>query len=115
MITGTHSIIYSSNADADRTFFHDLLQFPAVDVGDGWLIFSLPPAELAVHPAVKNNAHELFLMCEDINEIRENLSGQNVPCSEVEKLSWGSLIRITLPGGGSLGIYQPRHETPPAV
>ncbi len=112
MITGAHSIIYSTDAEADRSFFRDVLNFPHVDVGDGWLIFGLPPAELAVHPADNNNTHELFLMCDDIVKLKDELSGQNVACSEVEALSWGLLIRITLPGGGSLGIYQPRHDRP---
>jgi hypothetical protein len=76
------------------------------------LIFSLPPAELAVHPADRNNIHELFLMCDDIEEVRGKLSGQKVSSSEVETMPWGLLIRITMPGGGSLGIYQPRHKRP---
>ena len=112
MINGAHSIIYSTDAAADRAFFRDVLQFPDVDVGDGWLIFRLPPAELAVHPADNNNIHELYLMCDDIDEIRGKLSGQNVPCSKVEEFSWGLSIRIRLPGGGSLGIYQPQHQRP---
>ena len=112
MITGAHSIIYSTNPDADRVFFRDVLQLPHVDSGSDWLIFELPPAELAVHPADRNSVHETYLMCDDIQELREELSGQNVPCSKVEEMSWGSVIRIRLPGGGSLGIYQPRHKRP---
>lgn len=112
MITGAHSIIFSTNPDADRAFFRDVLHFPHVDSGSDWLIFELPPAELAVHPADRNNIHEIYLMCDDIKELREELSGQNVPCSEVEEMAWGSLVRIRLPGGGSLGIYQPRHKRP---
>lgn len=115
MITGAHSIIYSTDAEADRSFLRDILQFPHVDAGGGWLIFGLPSAELAVHPAENNNIHELFLMCDDIVAFKEEMSGQNVPCSEVEESSWGLLLRITLPGGGSLGIYQPRHARPAPV
>lgn len=112
MITGAHSIIYSSDPLADRSFFRDVLEMPHVDVGDGWLIFALPPGELAVHPADRNNIHEIFLMCDDIQELRTKLSKQHVPCSNVEELSWGSLVRVTLPGGGNIGIYQPRHKRP---
>lgn len=114
MINGAHAIIYSTDADADRVFFRDILGFPHVDSGDGWLIFRLPPTELAVHPAGNNNIHELFLMCDDIDAVRNQLSGKNIMCSEIDELSWGRLIRITLPGGGSLGVYQPRHARPPA-
>jgi hypothetical protein len=112
VITGAHSIIYSSDPDADRSFFRDVLEIPHVDVGDGWLNFDLAPSKLAVHPADRNDIHEIYLMCDDIQEVRKKLSGQNIPCSKVEELSWGSLIRFTLPGGGSLGIYQPRHASP---
>ena len=75
MITGAHSIIYSTNAEADRAFLRDVLRFPNVDVGDGWLIFGLPPSEVAVHPSDKNNEHEFYLMCDDVRSIsRERLS-----------------------------------------
>lgn len=110
MITGAHAIIYSTDPEADRSFFRDVLSLP--HVGDGWLIFGLPPAELAVHPADRNNTHEIYLMCEDIGKVRAELSSRNISCSSVDELSWGSLMRIRLPGGGSLGIYQPRHARP---
>lgn len=109
MINGVHAIIYSKNPDADRSFFREVLEFPHVDAGGGWLIFGLPPAELAIHPADDNNIHELFLMSDDIDRIRARLTVRNIPCSEVKSMSWGRLIRITLPGGGNLGIYEPRH------
>lgn len=112
MITGAHSIIYSTNPEADREFFRDVLKFPHVDVGGGWLIFGMPPAEVAVHPAERNNIHELFLMCDDIAAFRDGMSGHDIACSEIEELPWGHLTRITLPGGGSLGVYQPKHERP---
>lgn len=112
MITGAHSIIYSTDPDADRAFFRDILQFPQVESGSDWLIFELPPAELAVHPADRNNIHEIYLKCDNIKDLRKTLSGQNIPCSKVEEMPWGSLVRIRLPGGGELGIYQPRHRRP---
>lgn len=115
MITGAHSIIYSTDADADREFLRNILKFPYVDVGGGWLIFGMPPAEVAVHPAENNNIHELFLMCDDIAAFRDEMSVQKVVCTEVEELPWGRLTRITLPGGGSLGVYQPKHERPASV
>jgi hypothetical protein len=115
MITGAHSIIYSADPDADRAFFRDVLQFPHVDTGDTWLIFALPSAELAVHPAGENNIHELYLMCDDIAVFRAQLSARKVACSKVDEFPWGLLMRITLPGGGSLGIYQPRHARPATV
>ncbi len=115
MITGAYSIIYSTDPEADRSFMRDVLQCPPVDAGGGWLIFSLPTAEVAVHPADNNGIHELYLMCDDIFALREELSGQNVLCSRVEEFPWGQMIRVTLPGGGSLGIYQPRHARPPLV
>jgi len=112
MIIGAHTIIYSTDPDLDRAFLRDVLKIPYVEVGSGWLIFELPPGEVAVHPADNNSIHELYFMCDDIHTLREELSGQNVPCTEIEKFSWGQLIRITLPGGGSLGIYQPQRERP---
>ena len=115
MITGAHSIIYSTDAVADRAFFRDLLKLPYVDVGDGWLIFELPPAEVAVHPSASNNVHELFLMCDDIAAFRVEMSEYKIPCSELEEMPWGLLTRMTLPGGGSIGVDQPRHERPTSV
>jgi hypothetical protein len=112
LIIGAHTIIYSADPEADRVFFRDVLEFPHVDVGNGWLIFGLPPAELAVHPADRNNIHETYLMCDDIEQVKRNLTDHNVSCSEVEEQSWGLRMRIALPGGGRLGIYQPRHDRP---
>jgi hypothetical protein len=115
MITGAYSIIYSTDPDADRSFFRDVLQFSHVEAGDGWLIFNLPLAELAVHPGRNNDTHEIYLLCDDIVALQEQLSGQNVPCGKVNEFPWGIVMRITLPGGGSIGIYQPRHVRPAAV
>ena len=112
MITGAHSIIYSKNPEADRAFLRDVLRFPNVDVGGGWLIFGLPPAEVAVHPSEKNDVHELYLMCDDVEAFVAEMKKHNVASSSVQNLGWGLLTQITLPGGGKLGIYQPRHARP---
>ena len=115
MITGTHSIIYSKNPEADREFLLNVLKLPHVDVGHGWLIFGLPPSELAVHPSEKNNVHEFYLMCDDIEAFIAEMSQHDVPCSEVANQGWGLLSQITLPGGGKLGVYEPRHPRPEAM
>ena len=112
MITGAHSIIYSTDPDADRFFLRDVLKFPHVDVGGGWLIFSLTPGEVAVHPSASNNIHELFFMCDDIVAFTKEMSGQSIPCSDLEEMPWGLLTRIRLPGGGSIGVYEARHARP---
>jgi hypothetical protein len=112
MIQGAHSIIYSTNPDADRAFFRDVLKLPNVDVGEGWLIFGLPPAEVAVHPAEENNLHEFYLMCDDIRAFVAEMEKHRIACEEPEDHGWGILTRITLPGGGRLGVYQPRHARP---
>jgi hypothetical protein len=112
MIIGAHSIIYSKNPQADRAFFRDILKFPNVDVGDGWLIFGLPPAEIAVHPSEKNNDHCIYLMCDDIQKFIWDMKEYKVKCSKVKDQGWGLLIHLTLPGGGKLGVYQPKHVRP---
>jgi catechol 2,3-dioxygenase-like lactoylglutathione lyase family enzyme len=112
MIFGAHVIVYSKDAAADRAFFRDVLGFSSVDAGHDWLIFALPPAELAVHPAEENVGHELFLMCDDLKAQIADLGEKNVRCSEVEEARWGSVIRIRLPGGGEVGLYQPTHPSP---
>ena len=114
MISGAHVIIYSTNAEADRAFFRDVLKFPHVDVGGGWLIFGLPPAEVAVHPGDANGTHEFYLMCEDIVAFASSMKEQRVECSAVDEAPWGRLVHITLPGGGKVGVYQARHARPPA-
>jgi hypothetical protein len=113
MITGAHIVIYSEDAEKDRTFIRDVLKFSHVDAGDGWLIFALPPAELGVHPAAQGRGHELYLICDDVRALVDQLQHQQVSCSPVEEQSWGSLTQVSLPGGGQLGIYQPRHPQPP--
>jgi hypothetical protein len=112
MITGAHAIIYSTNPDADRVFLRDVLAFSHVDVGHGWLIFALPPAEVAVHPGSRNDVHELYLMCDDIEVFMKRMAEHKVTCSAIQSLGWGLLTKIELPGGGKLGVYQPRHARP---
>jgi len=111
MISGAHVIVYSQDADADRAFFRDVLGFANVDAGHGWLIFALPPAEAAFHPAEKNGQHELYLMCDDLKAEMQALAEKGVSCSEVQEARWGSITVITLPSGSEIGLYQPKHPT----
>jgi catechol 2,3-dioxygenase-like lactoylglutathione lyase family enzyme len=111
MIFGAHIIIYSQDADADRAFFRDVLKFPSVDAGHGWLIFNLPGAEAAFHPAEANGKHELYLICDDLPSEMDELREKGVVCSPVQEERWGSLTTIKLPGGGTVGLYQPKHPT----
>jgi hypothetical protein len=112
-ITGAHAIIYSTNAEADRALFKDVLKLEHVDMGGGWLIFGLPPAEVAVHPSDENDVHELYLMTDDIEEFVQEMKQRHVACAPVEDQGWGLLTHVTLPGGGTLGVYAPRHARPP--
>jgi hypothetical protein len=112
MITGAHSIIYSTNAEADRAFLRDVLKLTHVDVGHGWLIFGLPPAEIAVHPAEANDIHEFYLMCDDLIGFISELEKHKVIFDPVQDLRYGLVTQLTLPGGGKLGVYQPRHARP---
>ncbi|MGA2664134.1 MAG: extradiol dioxygenase [Nitrososphaerales archaeon] len=112
MISGAHVIVYSKDAEADRRFFRDTLRFPHVDAGDGWLIFALPPAELAVHPAEENGSQELYLVCDDLGATIEALKRKKVRCSAPTEQEWGTVVRVGLPGGGDLGLYQPKHPSP---
>jgi catechol 2,3-dioxygenase-like lactoylglutathione lyase family enzyme len=109
MIFGAHVILYSKDGDADRGFLRDVLGFSSVDAGHGWLIFALPPAEIAVHPADENGRHELYFMCDDLEAEMVALAARGVRCSEVHNERWGSITKIGLPGGGEIGLYQPRH------
>ena len=112
MINGAHAIVYSTNPEADRTFFRDVLKLTHVDVGHGWLIFGLPPSEVAVHPTEANGHHELYLMCDDIQTFVAAMKAQQIACGEVKDQGWGILTQLTLPGGGTIGVYQPRHARP---
>jgi hypothetical protein len=110
MINGTHVIIYSRDAGADRAFIRDTLGFPGVDAGNGWLIFRLPPAEIAVHPTDGESKHELFLMCEDIASTLQQLAAKGVePTRPISDEGWGLLTSVSLPSGSDLQLYQPRH------
>jgi len=111
MITGAHAIIYSRAADEVRVFLRDVLGFDSVDAGGGWLVFGLPPAELAVHPTEGDSRHELYLMCDDIDATIKELSAKGVEFQPVTVQRWGKLTSLTLPGGGQLGLYQPSHAT----
>jgi hypothetical protein len=112
MITGMHAIIYSRDAEADRGFFRDVLGFPSLDAGDGWLIFALPPSEVACHPDENNGRHELYLMCDDVRAEVSRLGKRNIQCGPVSDEGWGLLTMLRLPGGGELGLYEPRHPIP---
>ena len=111
MVFGAHVIVYSKDAAADRAFFRDVLGFSSADAGHGWLIFALPPAEVAVHPAAEDVWQELYFMCDDLKAEMSALAEQGLRCSEVEEARWGSVTKIRLPGGGEVGLYQPKHPT----
>jgi catechol 2,3-dioxygenase-like lactoylglutathione lyase family enzyme len=120
-IIGAHVLLYSDDPEADRAFFRDILGFRAVDIGEGWLIFALPPAEAALHPSSGRNSQlhggrhllgaVLYLMCEDVHALIKTLAARNVTCSPVEGEPWGIKTTIQLPSGGEIGLYQPTHPT----
>jgi len=112
MLTGGHVIIYSRNPDADRAFLRDVLELTHVDIGRGWLIFGLPPSEIAVHPADENDRHEFYLMCDDVRAFVSAMRDRKIATDPIEQESWGMLTRVVLPGGGKLGVYEPRHARP---
>ena len=121
MITGAHVLIFSKDPEADRAFFRDVLKFPAVDEGEGWLIFALPPAEVAFHPAngesIRPHAGQdlagavLFLMCDDLSVLVRSLEAQGVRCGAISREAWGIKTTVRLPSGGEIGLYQPTHPT----
>ena len=117
MIIGAHVIVYTKDATADRAFFRDILGFKSVDAGKGWLIFALPAAEAAFHPDEVNDRHdlyirhELYLMCDNLKAEMSTLKRKGVECSEIQEARWGSICKIQLPGGGHIGLYQPKHPT----
>ena len=110
MISGAHVVVYSKNAEADRAFFRDILGLKSVDAGHGWLIFALPPTEAAFHPP-EDDVHELYFMCDDLKIEIASLEKKGVTCSRVEEARWGSITKMRLPSGGSVGLYQPKHPT----
>ena len=112
MISGTHIILYSSDAEKDKAFFRDVLKFPYVDAGHGWLIFGMSGGEAAFHPGEANDKHELYLMCDDLPAVMDQLEQAGVSCEPAMQQRWGLLTHLTLPGGGRLGLYQPRHARP---
>jgi catechol 2,3-dioxygenase-like lactoylglutathione lyase family enzyme len=111
MISGAHVIVYSKDAEADRAFFRDVLRFKSVDAGHGWLIFALPPAEAAFHPSDENGPHELYFMCDSLKAEIASLAKKGVTCAGVQEARWGSITKMRLPGGGEVGLYQPKHPT----
>ena len=114
MITGMHAIVFSPEAEKVRAFFRDVLALSSVDAGGGWLIFALPPAELAVHPAEGDSRHELYLMCDDIHATLAGLRGKGVEVArDVTDQGWGLVAAIRLPDGSQFPIYEPRHPSPP--
>jgi hypothetical protein len=115
-IIGVHAIVYSKKADEVRALLRDVLGFASVDAGRGWLIFAMPPAELAVHPTEGESTHELYLMCDDIEQTLDELRAKHVETSAISDQPWGRLAHISLTSGESLGVYQPHHPmaiTPP--
>jgi catechol 2,3-dioxygenase-like lactoylglutathione lyase family enzyme len=112
MITGAHVMIFSRDPQADREFLRDTLELPCIDSGGGWLIFKLPPAELGVHGGEKNDVHEFYLMCDDVDETVASLKRKGAECDAIGQRDWGRVTAVELPGGGKLGIYEPRHRRP---
>jgi hypothetical protein len=114
MIIGAHTIIYSKKAEEDRAFVRDVLGLSGVDVGGGWMIFALPPSELAFHPHEQNDQHEIYLICEDVDVFVRTMKKRRVKCRPIEDQRWGRVTSVQLPGGGQLGVYQAHHARPKA-
>src|SRR5215469_11134281 len=115
MIVGAHVMLQSRNPSADKAFFGGVLNLPSVDAGGGFLIFGVPPAEVAIHDSDRNDVHQLYLMCADAERFIEEMQRLGIACTEPKELHWGTLFDITLPGGGRLGVYEPRHARPVGV
>lgn len=112
MISGTHVLIYTKDVEADKAFFRDVLKLPHVDAGNGRLIFALPPSELGIHDAPENDQHEIYLICESIDAFVVEIKARGINCSEIIDFGWGQVVRLSLPGGGKLGVYEPQHARP---
>jgi catechol 2,3-dioxygenase-like lactoylglutathione lyase family enzyme len=112
MISGAHVMIFTRDEAADRAFLRDVLEIPCTDTGGGWLIFKLPPTELGVHGGERNDHHELYFMSEHLDATLEQLRAKGVTCDEPKMMSWGRATSVPLPGGGRLGLYEPRHARP---
>jgi predicted enzyme related to lactoylglutathione lyase len=120
MINGTHFLLYSSNPDADRAFLSDVLGFSSVDAGRGWLIFALPPSEIAVHPTEEGSAPNasdsvvgasLYFMCDDLRATMKSLKAKNASFGPIDEARWGTVTTLALPSGAKIGLYQPKHPT----
>jgi len=121
MVNGAHVLLYSKKPEADRAFFRDVLGFRSVDAGGGWLIFALPPAEVAVHPTDDDEGRShggqrllgavLYLMCDDLTATVALLKSQKVRCTAIDEEPWGIKTTVRLPSGGEIGLYQPTHPT----
>jgi len=112
LVTGAHVMIFTRDEEADRAFLRDVLEIPNIDAGGGWLIFKLPPAELGVHGGENNDVHELYLMTDNLDAAIATLAGKGVACPEPYNASWGRATSVPLPGGGKIGLYEPRHARP---
>ena len=112
MIIGQHTILYTSDADADRAFFRDVLEFPSTDIGGGWLLFRMPPAELAFHPTDGPPTHEVYLMCDDVQATVDSMKAKGVEFTDpITDQGWGSLTAFKTPSGSTIGMYEPKHPT----
>jgi len=112
MINGAHVVLHTKDPEADRVFFRDVLKFTSVDAGQGWLIFAMPPTEAAFHDSEKNDHHELYFTCDDIAATLKDLKSKKVKVSDVSEQRWGKVATFNLPGGGKLGVYEPKHPRP---
>ncbi len=112
MVSAVHAVLHTKDAERLRQFFRDVLEFPYVDAGHGWLIFALPPAELGIHPTEGEAKHELYLMSDDVEATIAALAAKGVSCSPIADVGWGLLSSVSLPDGGTIGLYQPRHPSP---
>jgi catechol 2,3-dioxygenase-like lactoylglutathione lyase family enzyme len=113
VITGVHAVIFTKDAEGLRAFLGDVLGFSSVDAGGGWLIFALPPAEIAAHPGDEEGRHELYLMCDDVEATVDELTGKGVEFTgPISDEGFGLVTALRLPGGGELGLYQPKHPSP---
>ena len=113
MIDGAHVVLFVPDAEATRAFLRDVFELPCVDAGEGWLIFALPPAEVAAHPTTGPVSHELYLMCDDLEATLAGLRAKGVePVDEPSERDWGVVVTLALPGGGTIGLYQPCHPRP---
>jgi catechol 2,3-dioxygenase-like lactoylglutathione lyase family enzyme len=110
MITGAHVILFTPEADAVRDVFRDALGWKHVDAGDGWLIFALPPAEVAVHPSDGSTQHELYFTCDDLDATIDELRAKGIEIrSDSDDRGWGIATTMVLPGGVDVTLYEPRH------